>query len=167
MSGRNAIGIHRYLAVSAFRHATAMGTAMIAATLKAPDLPGPRMLLVLGRRGQSLALDKSGRGQGGQAAYQDVPGEDVDRERVFRVQAEQAAGERDQRNGEQQRESPLCQPFAVPGDHAGLPTGFRSASVLGYQGSRQPSGHVAWQHPRRAQMLDPVRGISERFRYGL
>ena len=167
MSGRNAIRIHRLFGgvrvLSRDRH----GHRCNRGHAEGADLPGPRVLLVLGRRGQSLALDKSGRGHGDQAAYQDVPGEDVGRERVFRVQAEQAAGERDQRNGEQQRESPLCQPFAVPGDHAGLPAGFRSASVLGYQGSRQQSGHVAWQHPRRAHILDPVRGISERFRYGL
>ena len=39
MPGRNVIRIHRYLAVSAFRHATAMDTAMIAATLKARICP--------------------------------------------------------------------------------------------------------------------------------
>jgi hypothetical protein len=39
MSGRNAIRIHRYLAVSAFCHATAMDTAMIAATPKARICP--------------------------------------------------------------------------------------------------------------------------------
>ena len=39
MSGRNAIRIHRYLAVSGFCHATAMDTAMIAATLRARICP--------------------------------------------------------------------------------------------------------------------------------
>ena len=39
MSGRNAIRIYRYLAVSAFCHATAMDTAVIAATMKARICP--------------------------------------------------------------------------------------------------------------------------------
>jgi len=38
-SGRNAIRIHRYVALSAFCHATAMDTAVIAATLKARICP--------------------------------------------------------------------------------------------------------------------------------
>jgi len=131
-----------------------------------PDLSGPRMLLVLGRRGQSLALDKSGRGQGGQAAYQDVPGDDVDRERVSAYRPSR----------------PLVNGISVVVNsnakfHHASPSLCPVTTLVSPPASGQPPSSDTRVHGRRVATwhgsipavptYSTLRGISERFRYGL